>query len=49
MCDKASYDYERFASFYCSTIRLCPPLVVDEEDIDKLLDVFEKAFEEDVL
>ncbi|CAI5714839.1 unnamed protein product [Peronospora effusa] len=32
-----------------NTIRLCPPLVVDEEDIDKLLDVFEKAFEEDVL
>ncbi|KAG1700015.1 hypothetical protein DVH05_012450 [Phytophthora capsici] len=32
-----------------NVIRLCPPLVVDEKDIDKLLDVFEKAFEEDVL
>ncbi|CAH0476897.1 unnamed protein product [Peronospora belbahrii] len=32
-----------------NTIRLCPPLVVDEKDIDKLLDVFEKAFEENVV
>ncbi|KAE8885011.1 putative acetylornithine aminotransferase [Phytophthora fragariae] len=32
-----------------NTIRLCPPLVVDEKDIDNLLDVFEKAFDEDVL
>ncbi|KAF4137103.1 Aminotransferase class-III [Phytophthora infestans] len=32
-----------------NTIRLCPPLVVDENDIDKLLSVLEKAFEEDVL
>ena len=39
----------RTLHLFDSTIRLCPPLVVDESDIDKLLDVFEKAFEEDVL
>ncbi|KAG7381975.1 acetylornithine aminotransferase [Phytophthora boehmeriae] len=32
-----------------NTIRLCPPLIVDEQDIDKLIRVLEKAFEEDVL
>ncbi|KAF4316123.1 hypothetical protein BBO99_00008875 [Phytophthora kernoviae] len=32
-----------------NTIRLCPPLIVDEQDIDKLISVVEKAFDEDVL
>ncbi|TDH66145.1 hypothetical protein CCR75_001721 [Bremia lactucae] len=32
-----------------NTIRLCPPLVVDEKDIDKLLSVFNQAFEDKVL
>ncbi|RLN61462.1 hypothetical protein BBJ28_00010840 [Nothophytophthora sp. Chile5] len=33
----------------CRTIRLCPPLIVNEQDIDQLLKVIEAAFEEDVL
>lgn len=32
-----------------NTIRLCPPLVVDEKDIDQLLHVFDQAFREEIL
>ncbi|CEG45900.1 acetylornithine aminotransferase [Plasmopara halstedii] len=31
------------------TIRLCPPLVVDEKDIDQLLQVFDQAFQQDIV
>ncbi|DBA02837.1 TPA: LOW QUALITY PROTEIN: hypothetical protein N0F65_006627 [Lagenidium giganteum] len=31
------------------TIRMCPPLVVTEKDIDRVIDVIEEAFNEDVV